>query len=125
MKRSPLKRRTRLRPKAEKPSRYDAEIWHGPGGPEDSHREFVRSRGCLLSRSECGGPIEVHHVKTRATGGGFLDLVPLCRAHHTGGPWPAFPVHQGRETFEKWYGVDLEAQAKRLVAEHYPEDVRQ
>ena len=126
MKRTALRRRKRPRPKAKKPKRDPDVVWHGPGGENDSHREFVRSRGCLLSLTECFGPVETHHVTTQRNGGTFRDLVPLCQGHHTGAPngdrnFQAFPVHDGRETFVKQYRIDLTHQAALLLAHHYPE----
>lgn len=139
---------SQLRPKARKPKRDPDVVWHGPGGEADSHREFVRSKGCLLTGHECSGPIEPHHVVHRSNGGTYRDQVPVCKAHHTGWvgaaalssgwgmiqPIPrtnpeariygvAFPVHQGKKTFAKRYGIDLAEHAARLVREHYPEGV--
>lgn len=109
--------------------RSDDIVWHGPGGAHDSHREYVRAMGCLLSTSECAGMIVVHHVLTRACGGTYKDLVPLCRGHHTGWrhDWqttraPAFPVHGGRKTFTERYDIDLPAEAARLLREHFEEE---
>ena len=97
------------------PKRSDDIVWHGPGGEKDSHREFVRAVGCLLARSGCAYTVEVHHVKSRAAGGTYRDLVPLCLYHHRS-------VHDmGRDTFAARHDIDLAAEAAHLFERHYRE----
>lgn len=58
------------------------------------------------------GPIEAAHAKARGMGGVNSDnrqLVPLCRWHHS-------EQHtRGVITFQAKYGIDLEAEAKRVA----------
>lgn len=84
-----------------------------------AHLSYIRrTYVCAAFRSgECDGPNHAHHVRSAATAGTGMkpsdfDTVPLC-AHHHG------ELHRiGHETFEKRYGVDLLAEARKLVSPH-------
>ena len=66
----------------------------------------IKAMACLVCKTT---PCHAHHVVTRAAGGTFKDLVPLCVRHHK-------ELHDsGVHTFSKKYdGVDLTAAAKRV-----------
>jgi hypothetical protein len=92
----------------------------GVGGDDSKtpHLAFVRSQGCVVrSRAwtECRGRIEAHHVRTAANSGMGMKppdtaAVGLCARHHR-------TLHsEGRRTFETTYSVDLNEEARRLVA---------
>lgn len=65
-----------------------------------------------LSCLACGStPSQNAHVRSRAAGGTWKDVVPLCGKCHT-------EQHQvGVETFQERRGLDLEAEAARLARE--------
>lgn len=56
----------------------------------------------------CTGPLDAHHVTAKGAGGSDFDTLPLCRMAHT-----AYH-NKGRNSFERYYSLDLEA----LLAEH-------
>lgn len=77
MKRTPLKRKTPLRPKSKKRIRYESEL--------NRMRKLVKERDrerCVL----CGGRYsEIHHIKFRSSGGTneLSNLCCLCwHCHH-------------------------------------------
>lgn len=76
-----------------------------------AHARWVRGFECLIAGKathECWGRMEAHHVTSRGAGGGDETLVPLCsRAHVLG-------HSMGWDSFEKLYGVNLEATAAEL-----------
>ena len=103
MKRSPLKRKTRLRPV--NAQRRKAAWIRAYGGKR--RIAFVKSLPCIVQAGDCAGPIDVAHTKvggmSRKADARFT--VPLCRRHHRA-------LHTvGRETFETTYAVNLEAAA--------------
>lgn len=102
MKRTALKRRTRIRRvnRERRKSRYERAF--GEKG------EWVRLLRCLV----CGDhEVEAHHVKTRGAGGTSEHLVPFCTAHHR-------QYHdQGRETFEATHDIDLTLEALDLESQ--------
>lgn len=61
-------------------------------------------------RSGCWGDVDPDHVTSRgARGKDHANVVPLCRGHHD-------ERHTiGIRTFEKRYGLDLEAEAKKVA----------
>jgi hypothetical protein len=67
--------------------------------------------GWILLHKECDGPIECAHVKSRGAGGDDRgNTIPLCRRHHR-------EQHdKGMASFQRLYGFDLAALAKRLEA---------
>lgn len=76
---------------------------------DKTHLEFIRGLPCCICRDPRTVP---HHAKTKGSGGGDDETVPLCHKHHTGDEG----VHGlGRETFEKRFGVDLLEIARYLV----------
>jgi hypothetical protein len=90
----------------------------GGDGVKTCHLAFVRSLGCVVRNrawTECRGRIEAHHVRTAANSGIGMKppdtaAVGLCARHHR-------TLHsEGRRTFEKTYSVDLNEEARRLVA---------
>jgi hypothetical protein len=63
----------------------------------------------------CSGPIQACHTIARGMGGAKGDrrnLVPLCAHHHTEAGERGTSQ---REAFEKRYGLDLQAEAKRIA----------
>ncbi len=102
---APIARRTRLRPvnRERKLERYEAAF--------GDRAELVRAMPCLLLGTECWGPIEAAHVRSRGAGGTRRDLVPLCSKHHR-------EQHDtGIKTFAARHGIDLHAAADRLARE--------
>jgi hypothetical protein len=70
---------------------------------------LCRGHGALV---RCSGDIVDAHVKTRGSGGGRFDVVPLCDGHHT-------EQHRiGIRTFAARYGLDLRAEADRIAIAH-------
>lgn len=68
--------------------------------------DFVRNQACIV----CGvQPVDVHHAKTKGSGGSDLTAVPLCRFHHQ-------ECHQiGRQSFQEKYQFDFrDCQIKSL-----------
>ena len=105
LRRVPLRRRKRLRPR--NPERR-VELYERAFGDRG---ELVRAMPCLLLGSGCWGPIEAAHVRSRGAGGTRRDLVPLCARHHR-------EQHdRGIRTFQERHGVDLRAAADQLAAE--------
>lgn len=85
-----------------------ARQYGGPGYPEKDYRTYVVLRPCCACRAN--DSIEAHHVKTRAAGGTWKDLVPLCNGCHT-------EYHQRYGSvvrFREAYGVDLADVARKL-----------
>lgn len=84
------------------------------------YADWIRSQGCLACEAHPKMtqmlPTQAHHVRTRGAGGSAQDLVPLCwDCHHD--------VHSmGRRTFERHYGIDLKAAARRLWATYHNEE---
>lgn len=107
MKRSPLKRKKRIR--SVNPERR-AERRAETDGP---CADLARSLPCLVwsnGRSLCVGPTEPDHVRARGAGGKDAgNVVPLCSGHHS-------ERHTiGIRTFERRYGIDLEAEARKIA----------
>lgn len=75
--------------------------------------EIVRAMPCIAAGrgSECWGPVEAAHVRSRGAGGNRRDLVPLCSAHHRR------QHQQGVETFSLRHHLDLAAEASRIAAD--------
>ena len=68
---------------------------------EEKYKIFIKSLTCLIAEDfgfECWGDIDAHHIKSKGSGGGFINnLIPLCRKHHS-------LVHSmGRLTFQQKY----------------------
>jgi hypothetical protein len=114
MKRTPLKRKTRLKPV--NPKRAKARKARDFG----EYAEWIRHQPCVIKGrfSRPGGPIHIclgpivsHHVRSRgADGHAEANLVSLCDHQHRGG-------HViGWKTFAEIWGVDLKAIAASLWA---------
>lgn len=60
----------------------------------------------------CGSrPSQCAHVRSRAAGGTYRDIVPLCHAHHA-------EQHQiGIASFEERHGLDLAQLAEQVASE--------
>jgi hypothetical protein len=104
LKRSPLKRKTPLRPR--NPQRR-AKMYARNYG---EHADFLR--GLCCSVPDCRlFPLQVAHTVTRkrgSVGGTWRDTCPLCLKHH--------PRQEGRTAeFSREIGVDLIALADALV----------
>ena len=129
---SPLKRKTRLRPRKrpislnspdiveaglvlskadiqrlriKRKKRTAAEFLRVYGG--QARVDWMKAQPCIVQAGDCAGPIDVAHTKV----GGMSRkadakwTVPLCRRHHRA-------LHSvGRETFELTYSVNLDAAA--------------
>lgn len=101
MRRTPMKRRSRYVPAAEK-----------------RHMARVAELGCLV----CKMPATIHHVTASIHGGRLTRsnkrVVPLCPRHHQiqWGPRESVEAlnHGG---FYREYGIDLLAEANRLWSE--------
>lgn len=84
---------TRQRPCLLRGKRTTVLLWKGayPDKVQEA-TEFVHT---------CWGPVEAHHVVTKARGGQDRDTVPLCRAGHAG-------LHDmGQAAFERAWGIRL------------------
>lgn len=72
------------------------------------HAKYVRTLPCLL----CGGPSEAAHVRSVGAGGkAEANLVNLCADHHRLGK---DNLHDGIETFQREWDIDLKAKAAEL-----------
>lgn len=100
---TPLKSRTKLR--AVSAERQAARYEKAFG----SYSDLIRQMSCLT----CGrSPVDPHHVHSRGAGGDKSTLCPLCRSCHD-------VLHSiGRQSFERKYEIDLEAEAAELWATH-------
>ena len=101
-----------------------------PNREDPAHLAVVRSLRCAIAgqhgtierwvgiypkRTEqinvlhvCSGPIQAHHVVTKAQGGHDRQTVPLCKEAHA-------EFHaMGRILFAERWGVDLVALAKQV-----------
>lgn len=91
--------RVRAMPCAIAGKRITVKLWRGA---------YPKERVRVAVIHICGGPIEVHHVTSRARGGHDRDTVPLCRDAHR-------EYHQlGRIRFAEKWGLDVVALAKRI-----------
>ncbi len=88
-------------------------IDRGPAREFPRHRRFLRAHQCCVPNCE-DGPIEVAHVRHADNAGVGIKpadyhAVSLCRAHHS-------EQHQaGVLTFQKKYGIDLDALAAEFA----------
>ena len=65
----------------------------------------IKTMPCTVCRAR---PSHAHHVKTKAAGGDYTHLVPLCPTHH-------HELHNsGVSTFSDKYRADLTSQAKEV-----------
>ena len=112
MKRSPLLRRTRLRPRARKPRRGVAK--------DPAYLAWLHSLPCLA----CGwGDPGRQAMRTEAHHEGIPHsdrrAVPLCAIHHRTGADARHLI--GRRKFEEYYHVRFEEAATHLNAEYQTE----
>lgn len=79
LRRTPLRRKTRLRARGKtKHARRERQFWY---------MEFVRTLPCAarllpVGGFECEGPIQADHVGGRYGKDSDLRCVPMCRKHH-------------------------------------------
>lgn len=77
-----------------------------------SRWDEIRALGCIISNSDCGGKLELHHP----TGAGMglkssdKDVIPLCFNHHSAQTNLSYghSVHKGTKVFESIYGTQKE-----------------
>lgn len=70
------------------------------------YRTFVESQPCIIDHGPCRGDVVAHHTGERGTGIKADDrsCIPLCHDVHKGS---TTAIHNGKETFEKTYNVDI------------------
>ena len=73
--------------------------------------EWVKAQRCVAFWHGCVGPIQNCHVVTGGMGrkADYTAIVPGCAHHHA-------EMHQGVQSFQRKYGIDLEAEAARVAA---------
>ena len=98
--RRPLRANGLVKPiNRERRSRMDMKLW----GP-DGFVEFVHRCDCAVPGCR-SWYVEAAHARSRAAGGDWTDILPLCRDHHR-------EQHQaGILTFERTHGLDMLAAA--------------
>ncbi|MGB1592414.1 MAG: hypothetical protein ACPIOQ_06645 [Promethearchaeia archaeon] len=108
MKRTPLSRKTPIRKRnAKRMAKRKLKYWGPPG-----YVEFVKGKRCCACHK---GHPECAHEPSRAAGGTWKDIVPLCSGCHRTRPGA---VHQiGRSEFEKRNRVDFDEVKARLLRE--------
>lgn len=77
-----------------------------------AHMARVAALGCLI----CGGPAEVHHVRTGNQSRDDRRVVPLCAFHHRDSRM-GFHGLGSERLFYAEHGVSLSGEAERLAAE--------
>jgi hypothetical protein len=97
MKRTPLRRRTAIKPRRETPRRGRL---HAP-----ELLAWVRSLPCCASSlGDCAGPVVAHHPRHLAGGMGMKAddnvAISLCRRHHQ-------ELHEVRGSFAGWARDEL------------------
>lgn len=81
---------------------------HAKGFGPEGYMDFLKSYGCIVARerdgdtSDCEGPIDMAHVRSRAAGGTWKETTPLCRKHH------GIQHRHGIKSFEVKYQTDLD-----------------
>ncbi len=78
---------------------------------EALHKEGCAVSGCSPT-STSRRKIECAHHPSRAAGGTWRDMIPLCYYHHR------VQHDVGVVTFETHYGIDFKAVATAMVLEH-------
>jgi hypothetical protein len=69
----------------------------------EEYVDFIKKQPCCVHVSRCKAMDRLrdgHHLKTKGSGGGDLERIPLCRPLHT-------EVHMSRGKFEEKYHIDL------------------
>ena len=100
MRRTPLTRKTRLKPVTpRRRAELFAKHFHSTG-----YMTYIQTRGCVVGQ-DCRGPIQAAHVQSRGAGGTYKSVVPMCSVHH------AEQHVFGIQTFQRKYRLDLKALA--------------
>lgn len=105
MKRSPLKRKARLKPVSAKKRTHKAA--EKAGGAWE-HMARVKALPCLVCGSQ---PVEVHHLPDPRSD---FRVVPLCHFHHRTEYGPQ-AYHYSRRNFNERHGSDEELLAMTLA----------
>ena len=86
---------------------------------DEEYKAWVREQRCLLALRpghRCGRS-EFAHLESEGRGGGdYGNGVPLCSMAHRRSPKSLHML--GPDSFEREWGVDLHAEAERLVARY-------
>ena len=101
LKRSPVKRKTALRPISAKRRAYRSSK---DGKEALKYMEKVKSLPCVICLKP--GPSDAHHVICGRYGtskASDLDVIPLCKAHHQDGPEA---IHNGKASWVEKHGPD-------------------
>lgn len=64
---------------------------------------LVAALGCVI----CKSPAIIHHVKRFGGNRDHNAIIPLCPKHHLG-HGEGISIHDGRESWEKEHGQELE-----------------
>ena len=101
LKRSPIKRKTALRPVSAKRRAYRSSK---EGQDALDHMRRVKMLPCVI----CGSPPpnDAHHVICDRYGtrkASDLEVIPLCKAHHQDGPEA---IHNGKASWVAKHGPD-------------------
>ena len=101
----PMKKENRRRKKGRKDE----------GAVYGEYHDWIATHPCILrALHSCEGVVVGHHLKSVGSGGEDAgNEVPMCEAAHTKGPHAIHGPNSGPRTFEKYWGVDLEALAKK------------
>jgi hypothetical protein len=83
-----------------------------PPPKQPRHMARVAAMGCII----CGGPAEVHHVRTGNMGRDDARVAPLCPFHHRDSRMGFHGLGSERAFYTEW-GISLSAVAERLAAE--------
>lgn len=100
------------KPYLERKPQRKRQIWRGP--PRDAaYRAWIRRLPCSI----CAALWRVEAAHTGSDGGMSMkssdySCIPLCRSCHTAGKGAYHQI--GRRTFERIYGIDLQALVKLL-----------
>lgn len=101
MKRSPLKRKTRIKPVSDKKRAYRASE---TGQAALGYMRAVKQLPCAVCASP--PPSDAHHCihdRHSSAKRSDYDTIPLCKAHHQNGP---DAIHNGPKTWREKYGPD-------------------
>lgn len=77
---------------------------------DPKYEEWIRNRPCSIKRCHSQGRVDPHH-NWHARGNDYL-LLPLCREHHTRGPYSYHYLEH--EKFEQVHGITIE----KLIVEN-------
>lgn len=77
--------------------------------------QYVRSRDgfCIAGRylrNGCTEGVDVHHIKTRGSGGDDVreNMICLCRKHHEDAHWGRITKDQLKKWLEERYGYEYQ-----------------